>query len=605
MNIVKLQDNLRRLSDDQLTQLMQNPDGITPQYLVLAALKEREKSRAEAMAAQGGERPSIAEETVAQARPQGILGLPDETLAGAAMRARILGEQQQLNGMTVGAPQQGQPAPARMADGGSVQFGNLFKNQPNQQPQFASPQYGAPVQFGDIFGGGLSNVSGGYFGGISGTPTAPSSVNYNTPITRQVVPEDRYGAYTAPPNPRSAEAMLANLTPEQRARLQRLGVNLSGVGGVGGVGGAASAAASGAAGVGAGGVGGAGVGGAGFAEGGLASLMPKRMSDGGPSLLELMATAPYYPGLGGSPFGGVTSAPVTAPISEEADLADAQNALNEYGLRQRAMADALRRTRPQTAPRPAGASARAAAPSTAAVSGTPGMSANAPMPPSKAVAAAMEEPASKGSDFLADHQKKISDLLERLGTTEADQERAKNMAIMKAGLAIAAGKDPNFLANVATGAMSGLEDYSASREAQKKTEAARTAAEIESLGLTARLQQAENERRDTAAYRTQALEDERRYKEGYLRALGARSSSDAAQLRAAASEYSANSSRLKDPMLMGPEREALERRQLLLQTILSGVGVPDMESSVSGGSLYSAEDMAKARAMLGALDGNQ
>ena len=132
MNILKLQDGLKNLSDEQLAQEMRLPSGSTPQYLIMTEMQRREKMRAEFS---GSEPPktTMAEEMSGEAPPpqggmppggqdanaQGLMGMPDETMAGNAMRARISGQPQQIDGMTALPPQ-------AMAVGGAVQFGNPF-----------------------------------------------------------------------------------------------------------------------------------------------------------------------------------------------------------------------------------------------------------------------------------------------------------------------------------------------------------------------------------------------------------------------------------------------------------------------------------------------
>ena len=129
-NIVKLQDQLKNLSDQQLAQEMQSPSGSVPQFLIMTEMNRRNEMRQESKKAPEG---TVADELIQQAQqPQGLMNLPDETLAGAAMRARISGQQQQApDGMVAMPPQQqGMPQgmPQGMADGGAVQFGNIFKN---------------------------------------------------------------------------------------------------------------------------------------------------------------------------------------------------------------------------------------------------------------------------------------------------------------------------------------------------------------------------------------------------------------------------------------------------------------------------------------------
>lgn len=150
MNILKVQDTLKNLSDEQLAQEMRLPSGTAPQYLVMTEMQRREKMRAE-FSGQEPPKTTMAEEMSGEAPPeppmdgppqeanaQGLMGLPDQTMAGGAMRARISGQPQQVDGMTALPPQ-------GMAAGGAVQFGNPFAGA--QMGATAAPSTGyGPVQ---------------------------------------------------------------------------------------------------------------------------------------------------------------------------------------------------------------------------------------------------------------------------------------------------------------------------------------------------------------------------------------------------------------------------------------------------------------------------
>jgi hypothetical protein len=162
MNILKIQDGLKNLSDEQLAQEMRLPSGTTPQYLVMTEMQRRQKMRAEFSGSQPP-KTTMAEEMSAEAAPppgadanaQGLMGLPDQTMAGGAMRAMISGQPQQVDDMTAMPPQ-------GMAAGGAVQFGNPFAGaqmgsaapsagySPIQQysPKYYAPETG--TDYGDI-----------------------------------------------------------------------------------------------------------------------------------------------------------------------------------------------------------------------------------------------------------------------------------------------------------------------------------------------------------------------------------------------------------------------------------------------------------------------
>lgn len=160
MNILKIQDSLKNLSDEQLAQEMRLPSGTAPQYLVMTEMQRRQKMRDEFSGSQPP-KTTMAEEMSGEAPPappaggmppegdeanaQGIMGLPDQTMAGGAMRAMISGQPQQVDDMTAMPPQ-------GMAAGGAVQFGSPFANaQMGSAPAPSTgyspiPQY-APKQY--------------------------------------------------------------------------------------------------------------------------------------------------------------------------------------------------------------------------------------------------------------------------------------------------------------------------------------------------------------------------------------------------------------------------------------------------------------------------
>ena len=50
MNLIDIEDRLKDLSDQQLMQQMQRPDGTAPQFLVMSELKRRKEMRDKAPA---------------------------------------------------------------------------------------------------------------------------------------------------------------------------------------------------------------------------------------------------------------------------------------------------------------------------------------------------------------------------------------------------------------------------------------------------------------------------------------------------------------------------------------------------------------------------
>lgn len=139
INILKVQNDLKNLSDEQLAQEMRMPSGTAPQYLVMTEMQRRQKMRSEF----SGQQP-----------PQTTMA---DEMSGAAP------EQPQMGAPQGGPPQGGQeqmPPTAMMAAGGSVfagsgpatgtsspQFGNLFgAPAPTARPGGVDPTTGyAPI----------------------------------------------------------------------------------------------------------------------------------------------------------------------------------------------------------------------------------------------------------------------------------------------------------------------------------------------------------------------------------------------------------------------------------------------------------------------------
>lgn len=75
MNLEQLQNDLRSVPDNALVGYVTNPNGMVPSYLALAELTRRKEIRSSAPAQEGAaEKPSIAQQEVAAAQPEGGLG---------------------------------------------------------------------------------------------------------------------------------------------------------------------------------------------------------------------------------------------------------------------------------------------------------------------------------------------------------------------------------------------------------------------------------------------------------------------------------------------------------------------------------------------------
>jgi hypothetical protein len=83
MNIIKLQDMLRGVPDDALIGYVQNPQGEVPSYLALSELQRRKDTRAKYQAEQAPES-SVAEDLGQQAQPPAPQAMPEPQAQGVA-----------------------------------------------------------------------------------------------------------------------------------------------------------------------------------------------------------------------------------------------------------------------------------------------------------------------------------------------------------------------------------------------------------------------------------------------------------------------------------------------------------------------------------------
>lgn len=117
MNILKLQDDLKNFSQQQLVMEMQRPSGNVPQFLVLSELSRRKRMRAEQDRAEAADTPTVAQETVAAA------GMP---MGGVTQMARAMAPNTSMTentGIAAMMPKQ----PTRMAEGGTPQYKNRYE----------------------------------------------------------------------------------------------------------------------------------------------------------------------------------------------------------------------------------------------------------------------------------------------------------------------------------------------------------------------------------------------------------------------------------------------------------------------------------------------
>lgn len=112
MNILKVQDDLKNFSQQQLVTEMQRPSGNVPQFLVLSELSRRKRMQTDQARAETADTPTVAQEAVAAA------GMP---MGGVAQMAQAMAPKTSMTentGIAAMMPKQ----PTRMATGGVVKM---------------------------------------------------------------------------------------------------------------------------------------------------------------------------------------------------------------------------------------------------------------------------------------------------------------------------------------------------------------------------------------------------------------------------------------------------------------------------------------------------
>jgi len=138
MNIVKLQDQLKNFSQEQLIGAMQAPDGSTPQYLVLGEIMRR-KQMETAAAGQPAPESTVAEDAVAAAGvPQGGIADMARALAPNTDMAQNTGVQAMARGGPV----------KKMAEGDIVVRGGMQYD----EGTIFDPITGVPITGGGVVG---------------------------------------------------------------------------------------------------------------------------------------------------------------------------------------------------------------------------------------------------------------------------------------------------------------------------------------------------------------------------------------------------------------------------------------------------------------------
>jgi len=158
MNIIQLQDNLKNLSDQQLTQAIQMPSQDTPPFLVVSELNRRKKMRDSFQAQQADQnKTTVAQDVVAAA------GVPQ---GPASDMAQSLAPQTDMTNNTgiMSLPQGGEPQ--RMAGGGVVKMAPGKAVSRTGLPITGSTYdpLSSPGSIGDIFFSGISDIGGTLMG---------------------------------------------------------------------------------------------------------------------------------------------------------------------------------------------------------------------------------------------------------------------------------------------------------------------------------------------------------------------------------------------------------------------------------------------------------
>jgi len=551
INILKIQNDLKNLSDEQLAQEMRMPSGTAPQYLVMTEMQRRQKMRSEF----SGQQP-----------PQTTMA---DEMSGAAP------EQPQMGAPQGGPPQGGQeqmPPTAMMAAGGSVfagsgpatgvsspQFGNLFgAPAPTARPGGVDPTTGyAPITEAPYVAPPAPVATNPYqafidsMRGQSGTPnprvrqnTTPAALNLPkgmaapTPGTQGLAvryansnerakpqyywqsPEarDAYIRYMTPPAKTEAPVTKAGggpiyasggmyvvpYSPEADKYGNMFDSDLSRV--ASGSDQAAKAAA--------------------MAEierrnsqnriGKMGGDISRGMNAAGNVLHEAIGlpfTVPAY--LGGKAYDYLASP--ADRISPSYGDSERGHGL-DVGLTpiDTGASSPLPTATGATAPKKKSAGS---APVSGAPEGGPGGLAALRAQQTQQTQPTVQTTPSGGSEY----EKQANALLDQLrGDKESDKNRDFNNALMQFGLSMAGSKNPNLLSAVAEGGLPALQKYNETREGRRKEERGLTADQLAILGKKTEIDAAQAKALQDAEQarweREQKFPEEQRLREAQIRA---------------------------------------------------------------------------------------
>jgi len=155
MNIIQLQDNLKNLSDQQLTQAIQMPSQDTPPYLVVSELNRRKKMRDSFQAQQADQdKTTVAQDVVAAA------GVPQE--AASQMAQSLAPQTDMTNNTSIMSIPQGAPMQS-MASGGVIKLQTGTDEQRRAELKRRQLSFGNAV---DDTIGAAKNAADWYFLGL-------------------------------------------------------------------------------------------------------------------------------------------------------------------------------------------------------------------------------------------------------------------------------------------------------------------------------------------------------------------------------------------------------------------------------------------------------
>jgi hypothetical protein len=451
MNILKVQDTLKGLSDGQLSQEMKNPTGLAPQFLIMTEMQRREQMRAEA-SSKPQQDTTVADDLMGKMqKQQGIVGLPDDTIAGAAMRARITGMPQQAAGLVaqpsasmapLAAPPAGPPPQMPQAQGMAPPPGMASGG-------IAGLKKGEPIRMADgvPYGGAVMGI-----GGNSGGEYFPPTVD----ITMLPVDALKREAESSP-DPAYRQSAIAEINRRNSETVG--GRAMSNVGDVA--------------------VGDIKLGTA------IPRLALKAVGSGIGSAYDYL-TAPANPKIelpAAPPASPAAATPLdTSNITPSEPAAEAQPMYRpDFNYESTA------------APAAAAPEAQPASAYDQAIQRLLNPPAAAKVARSSPVSGAAEKGATNTQpqrDYASEYEAKVNDLMSKMGADpEKRREQNINNALMQAGLGIAGSKGPNFMNALVSGAQQGLGTYQTGNEDIRKQQLAGLAGQVTAAGELAGLRQ--------------------------------------------------------------------------------------------------------------------